>query len=186
MTCNQLNHGAFRRDEPYLGTWPGILANGGPELMLSNSPELIPVGLALPATLYRCSMGVSAGGRSVRSYLWHKNNTISPINVGLVGGVSTGPVTLSNIRVQKEVGSSLPSMGICTAKAQLYNSYNSVAGSIVLSADQMIMPAVATLQPGQTLGCVLEFDATGSFLGSVLFSSHRRLHGFSGRCAEQL
>jgi hypothetical protein len=126
--------------------------------------------LALPATLYKAPYAISNVPKRFRCYIWHVvgPNVDSEINVGLILGASA-PVTISNLKWESDTTANLTGMGICTASAQLYDSYDSTSNTLTVLNDVVVAQAASSIPANQAFGCVLEFDAVTSFpLGATL------------------
>jgi hypothetical protein len=162
MSCPQTPYQPFRYLFDYKGHWPSFISVDGPELFLSNSPEIIS-GLTLPANLYKAAYAIGITPKRFRCYISHQN--LGPLggtrNVSLILG-ATAPVTISNIRWQSDTTADLASMGMCTASAQLYDSYEEITGTITVLGDIVIAQAASAVPIGQTFGSVIEFDAASS------------------------
>ncbi|MGI8923432.1 MAG: hypothetical protein ACR2HJ_05230 [Fimbriimonadales bacterium] len=167
VSCQQLDYLPFRKAHDHPHVFPSVLGTSGPFLFLSNSPEAILAAADLPLNLYRCAIPLGMSAQPIRCYIWHKNKRAGEtINIGLIASlaIGSGPAVLSNFRVEKNVTSDLVTMGICTAKAQLYGSYDAVFGTIPVVTDVVITSAAAAVPPEQTFGCVIEFNAAATTL----------------------
>ena len=151
---------------------PTVLSTGGPQLLVSNSPENVTQGdLDTSATLLRFS-SATAGTNSYRCYAWHVNSTGSTKWLHL-SGAAPASATVSNIRYSHGVAVAnsvnLRALGECLAKCQVnFFDYDvlEVSGA-KLSSDEKIIWSVE-VPNGHFIGALIEFDVDVD-LGDYLY-----------------
>jgi len=187
MSCNQTD---FTR-----GIWPLDYGDpGGPvdahahaekPLILSNSPEEIDKDLydLLPRTLYRCEVPIGPTTKRIRAYVWHSNKSGSPVDIVAMVSTSTAvSATIFNIAIEGAIVSdtNLTALGICTAKAQLFETLTGVLGSISVGTSEVALRS-DNVGNDLILGYVVEFDVQASSATNLRFrTSASQVNGSRG------
>jgi hypothetical protein len=134
--------------------------DGTPKLFLSNSPEKFSGNL--PITLYKAEfLKALALVTRIRAFVWHTNDTDSPVELKLLVSSNNGSVgTVSDIRFDDFVtAGDLTTSGICLAKAQLFGTLSQLGYTISFASNEATVWS-KYLFPGDTAGCVIEFDVS--------------------------
>lgn len=165
MSCNQDPHDRFHLPMTYTLVEPTAGATSGLTLVVSNYPETIAAGEALPETLYKCSIPISTSSKRIRLFAWHLNSKGASINIGAVVSVDAAgeTATISNIKKQKTPppSSGFGAQGICCANAQLYGTLDIELGTVAVTAAESVFRTYAVAN-GDLLGIVVEFDIVAS------------------------
>ena len=147
-------------------TAPGTPVAGGPFLVVSNWPENVSGTLTNTAgeepvptnTLYRCGLSLAPNNQQrIRVYVWHLNSQGGPRYFSLFGRLSAGTGTVSDRRVDSQVATIYPPVGLCLAKVHLWDQWDPALANVNLSTSETAIwqHSVAT---GSLIGAVMEFD----------------------------
>ena len=158
----------------------GVASQGGPSLLVSNSPEKLTDSLFASqswANLYVSpTVSPNATGR-FRVFLWHVNSLtwnplLSPktIHLGVFIQATLGVVSQRKVHeFQGLLNGDISIPSTCLASAQLFQTLDTIPGTIKVAGETLLWSTTLDqLQHPTTLendpnvrGAVLEFNATG-------------------------
>ncbi len=150
----------------------------GPWLIVSNAPEIVPLGATDPITLYKAPIPVPAGSIPFRVFVWHIHTSSRDFEVGFQlsfeYSVITAKAKISNLRLVTRIetpNDGYVAAGQCLADAQLNGTLDPVTPSEI----GIDGPDTLIWTSGQTshvlIGAVIEFDVVTEDAGNLLFRS---------------